>query len=118
MFDVVLALSDANCASTSPSIYMGFSSISRAPNLEIPIVLGTGPEEPVEAPLCTLNPTLLETMLSFAPGELSTLAGGQGLEEGNLDLTTRSFNFGDLPCPPQSVMVGSSRKPYTSLTHF
>ena len=44
---------------------------------------GTGP---VEAPLCSLNPTLSETMLNFAPGELSTLVGGQVLAEGNLDL--------------------------------
>ena len=32
--DVVPTLSNANCASTSPSIYMSFSSISRAPNLK------------------------------------------------------------------------------------
>ena len=98
---------------------MSFSSISRAPNLDIPLVTapaGTGLGEPVEEPLCSLNPTLSESMLTFAPGELSTLAGGQVLAEGNLDLTTKSFNFGDLPCPPQSVMVGLSRNTCISPT--
>ena len=48
-------------------------------------------------------------MLSFSPGELSTIAGplfnvpssrGQGVGR-----ESKQFNFHDLPCPPQSVMV-------------
>lgn len=65
-------------------------------------------------PYCS-NPTLSETMLTFAPGELSTLGGGEGLAEGNPSLTPKSFNFGDLPCPPQSVMVGLSRWLYIGM---
>ena len=43
-------------------------------------------------------------MLAFTPGELSTIAGPL-LESGFLALTTKQFNFADLPCPPASVMV-------------
>ena len=53
------------------------------------------------------------TMLSFSAGELSTiqaplgpagipLLGTNGVAEPPL---TRRFDFGDLPCPPQSIMV-------------
>ena len=92
---------------------MSFSSIPRDADLEVPFMIGdTGI---LEAPDCTSNPTLSETMLTFAPGELSTLAGGENWLEGNGNLTTKSFNFGDLPCPPQSVMVGLSTFLYISV---
>ena len=93
---------------------MSFSSISRTPNLEIPLADGFG--EPLLEPLCSSNLALSEIMLTFAPGELSTLAGGQGLADVSPDLTSKSFNFGDLPCPPQSVMVRWSGNPHISLT--
>ena len=93
---------------------MSFSSISRIPNLEIPLAEGFG--EPLIEPLCSSNLALSEIMLTFAPGELSTLAGGQGLAENGPALTSKSFNLGDLPCPPQSVMVGLSGNPYVNLT--
>ena len=45
-------------------------------------------------------------MLSFSPGELSTI---EGLHSSwplpVLNGVTKVFNFTDLPCPPQSVMV-------------
>ena len=49
-------------------------------------------------------------MIAFAPGELSTIAGplGEADGDGMSALTSRSFNFNDLPCPPQSVMVNIS----------
>ncbi len=48
-------------------------------------------------------------MLSFSPGELSTIEGriailGNGYS-GWGSLLTKQFNFRDLPCPPQSIMV-------------
>lgn len=54
-------------------------------------------------------------MLTFLPGELSTIAGP--LTDCNIDycsFSTRAYNFRDLPCPPQSVMV-STRQSLTSL---
>jgi hypothetical protein len=44
-------------------------------------------------------------MLTFSPGQLSTLVGGNinPFDFGNF--TTSAFNFADLPCPPRSVMV-------------
>ena len=56
-----------------------------------------------------------ETMLSFFPGELSTIAGPVTECEvvDDCSLPTRAYNFRDLPCPPQSVMV-STRQPSTS----
>ena len=48
-------------------------------------------------------------MLSFSPGELSTIVGPISVPaqlKHNMILNEqRPFNFGDLPCPPQSVMV-------------
>ena len=48
-------------------------------------------------------------MLSFSPGELSTIEGriailGNGYSGWGSSLT-KQFNFRDLPCPPQSIMV-------------
>ena len=54
-------------------------------------------------------------MLTFSPGELSTIAGP--LTDCNIDycsFSTRAYDFRDLPCPPQSVMV-STRQFLTSL---
>jgi len=42
-------------------------------------------------------------MLTFSPGALSTIAGP--LRPLLANISTRPFNFADLPCPPQSVMV-------------
>ena len=48
-------------------------------------------------------------MLSFSPGELSTIEGPISvpaqLKHGMILNEKKPFNFGDLPCPPQSVMV-------------
>lgn len=48
-------------------------------------------------------------MLSFSPGELSTIEGPISVPaqlKHNMILNEKKpFNFGDLPCPPQSVMV-------------
>ena len=54
--------------------------------------------------------SILSTMIAFAPGELSTIAGPLGDADGDSPsaLTSRSFNLNDLPCPPQSVMVNTS----------
>lgn len=47
-------------------------------------------------------------MVAFAPGELSTvLAPDQPAEVAGSVVGTR-YNFADLPCPPMSIMVGSS----------
>ena len=48
-------------------------------------------------------------MLSFSPGELSTIEGPISvpaqLKHSMILNENKPFNFGDLPCPPQSVMV-------------
>lgn len=46
------------------------------------------------------NMSISETMLSFAPGELSTIEGYLGGRR----FETRAFDPADLPCPPRSVM--------------
>ena len=59
--------------------------------------------------------TIQQTMLSFTPGELSTIAGplysGISAGHGRPDLQTKAFNVADLPCPPQSVMEQNWYKP-------
>ncbi len=56
---------------------------------------------------------IASTMLTLLPGELSTIIGGPAIFpaafKGNGSVTTRQFNFRDLPCPPQSVMVISPK---------
>lgn len=48
-------------------------------------------------------------MLTFTSGELSTWAGQLTPSiEGQHHLEPQQFDFRDLPCPPQSVMVSSS----------
>ena len=81
-----------NIDSTSPSIYANFYSLVAADN-------------------CGVS-TVSSTMLSFSAGELSSFVGNiaDNFDPFNSVLTTRQFNFGDLPCPPQSVMVNISRQ--------
>ena len=45
--------------------------------------------------------SISSTMLAFSPGELSTIIGPVG----HRFSSSRAFNPGDLPCPPQSIMV-------------
>ena len=73
--------------STSPSIYANFYSVSAQDNCGGSIISSV--------------------MLSFSDGELSTIVGnlGQYSDGPQPRLTTRRFDFRDLPCPPQSVMV-------------
>jgi len=44
------------------------------------------------------------TMLAFAPEELSTVQGHMWTAVPK-PTDTKSFNFADLPCPPQSIVV-------------
>ena len=46
-------------------------------------------------------------MLTFSPGELSTIVGPVISHGGGSDapFPTQAFNFADLPCPPRSVAV-------------
>ena len=81
---------EADGASTSPSIYVNFHEAS------IMEVEG--------AAVCASFPVPL---LTFSPGELSTIEGlhwDSSLPPFTPGLT-KVFNFNDLPCPPQSVMV-------------
>ena len=75
---------NANVVSTSPSIYANFHDMEARGG-------------------CGVS-TIPEVMLSFSPGELSTLAGPPTLGAQNND-ATQAFNPADFPCPPQSVMV-------------
>ena len=47
------------------------------------------------------------TMLTFSSGESSTIAGPLYNPIGSLYATysTKAFDFVDLPCPPQNIMV-------------
>lgn len=50
-------------------------------------------------------------MLTFSPGELSTIAGPLtdcGIDK-HCSFSTKQYDFQDLPCPPQSVMVSKMR---------
>lgn len=73
-------------SSTSPSIYANFHNI-------------------ITDDICGDATTVVETMLTFSPGELKTMAG----QIGPFMYDAKPFDFRDLPCPPQSVMVSSSR---------
>lgn len=73
--------------STSPSIYVAFSSITaidRCGNVGTPVPY---------------------TVLAFTPGELSTIEGPVWDRSSIQASRTKSFDFADLPCPPTSVMV-------------
>lgn len=77
---------------TSPSIYVAFHSLSASDSCGY------------------VGKTYVSTMLTFAPGELSTVQGplySLGVE----DFSTNVFNFADLPCPPYSVMYDDWYKP-------
>lgn len=60
--------------------------------------------------VCSIIPV---SMLTFSPGELSTIQGGihERIDElgygpyANRPLPPQPYNFSDLPCPPQDVMV-------------
>ena len=79
----------ADSPSTSPSVYVDFHEVS--------IV------EELGAAVCA---SFSVPMLSFSPGELSTIEGLHlsGPLPG-ISGVTKVFNFADLPCPPRSVMV-------------
>lgn len=73
--------------STSPSIYVGFSSLYAVDR-------------------CGAIGTLIPyTMLAFAPGELSTMEWPAWDRVSIPPEATKSFNFADLPCPPLSILV-------------
>ena len=78
-----------NNISTSPSVYANFHGI--------------------EATDQCGGVVILSTMIAFAPGELVTIAGPLAIANGGgpSAWSTKSFNFKDLPCPPQSVMVNT-----------
>ena len=73
--------------STSPSIYVGFSAMYAADRC---------------GPIGTYIPY---TILAFTPGELSTIEWPAWDRASIPPEATKSFNFADLPCPPQNVMV-------------
>ena len=84
-----------NCAtSTSPSVYANFRR--------------------VEAGDRCGQTTMISTMLSFSPGELSSIEGPLVAYTSRHQLNaqavskTKQFNFRDLPCPPQSIMVNTN----------
>lgn len=82
--------------STSPSIRVGFS------NLYATDACGALSTEVND------NQEILYTILAFAPGELSTIEQ-PAWDRGSMPQSiVKSFNVADLPCPPQSVMVGFS----------
>ena len=52
------------------------------------------------------------TILSFSPGELSTVEGplhgfvfSEAMDPDGPPASIKAFDFRDLPCPPRSVMV-------------
>ena len=86
-------------SSTSPTIYVNFYSLQATDSCGF------------------LGPQIPSTMLEFAPGELSTLAGPMRgpVRDFVLDASgalalpqgppTSVYNFADLPCPPLKVQV-------------
>lgn len=88
-----------SCAnSTSPSVYANFHR--------------------VEASDWCGQTTMTSTMLSFSPGELSSIEGPFAAYTADpgapvaaytvvASSRTKQFNFRDLPCPPQSIMVNA-----------
>ena len=81
-------IQDNNTGSTSPSVYANFHGL-RATDSCGGIIISS-------------------TMIAFAPDELATIAGPLAFDNEGL-YTTKNFDFKDLPCPPQSVMVGEKR---------
>ncbi|KAL8785001.1 MAG: hypothetical protein Q9195_008812 [Heterodermia aff. obscurata] len=72
---------------TSPSIYVNFQGLNAGD------YCGTT--------------SISSTMLAFSAGELSTIIGPVG----HRFSSSRAFNPGDLPCPPQSIMSENWYKP-------
>ena len=97
---MLIMLLHADDFSTSPSIYANFHDIT----------VEVSPNEVAENVVCSIVPV---SMLTFSPGELSTLQGGihMGVDQvgggpyDNRPLPPQPYNFSDLPCPPQDVMV-------------
>ena len=83
------ARTGADSVSTSPSIYVNFHEVSM--------------QEIFGGVVCASFPV---SMLTFLPGELSTIEGAHLDSYFGAPGTTKPFNFNDLPCPPQSLMVG------------
>ena len=50
-------------------------------------------------------------MIAFAPGELATIDGPLRIQEEAQIPVTKSFDFRDMPCPPQSIMVKENHRP-------
>ena len=81
-------------SSTSPSACVGFSNIYAADGCGV---------------LSTDGQLISSTIIAFAPGELSTIEIPAWIRSSvPPKAAIRSFNFADLPCPPQSVMVSSN----------
>ena len=81
-------MSNNRTDSTSPSIYANFYSLSASDNCG--------------------GSLISSMMLSISAGELSTIVGNLDLNHGvpyRPHLTTQRFDFKDLTCPPQSVMI-------------
>ena len=78
---------------TSPTVYVGFSQLGARDRCG------------------TIGSNIDYTMLSFLPGELSTLQAPDWQRNGIAASLTRSFNFADLPCPPQDVLIADQYKP-------
>lgn len=80
-------------SSTSPSVCVGFSNIYAAD------VCGA---------LSTDGEMIPYTIIAFAPEELSTIETPAWVRASDPPKAViKPFNFADLPCPPQSVMVSS-----------
>ena len=81
-----------NTSSTSPSIYANFYGI------RIDDLCGA----------CGSVESIPTTMLTFTPGELSTMVGLDPEVIPALGWVVNQFqpfNFADLPCPPRSIAV-------------
>ena len=78
-----------NNVSTSPSIYANFHGIQATDQCG--------------------GAVISSTMIAFAPGELATIAGPLATAVGDSPsaFKTQTFDFKDLPCPPQSIMVNT-----------
>ena len=84
------SIADPAGFSASPSVYINFKGLQAFD-------------------LCgNYGPYMSETMIAFDPGELSTIHGGPFDFVNNYTKYLRPFDFADLPCPPQDVMVSVS----------
>ncbi|KAL9137245.1 MAG: hypothetical protein Q9175_001552 [Cornicularia normoerica] len=93
--EAIATIGDFRC--TSPSICVGFSDVY------VGDACGA---------LSTDGGLIPYTIVAFAPGELSTVQIPAWVRASVPPKTAiRSFNFADLPCPPQSVMYAVEYKP-------